>query len=331
MWGNNVSISFPLQGNLISGSKLEDWLRNELANVNQRVWLCSAYIKSSAFLRLLSLRKASEKLQASVLVRWQVQDLISGASDLDLFLICREQNINLYMRLDFHGKVYAIPPKGISVGSTNATASGLGFGVYPNGEVNTLVACTDENLRMVQDQFRGATQITEALYKLMCDELEALQTSKIFSPQWSENIMLHLQPPVSPMSLLVDECLLTDGRWWRLEQRGNLGAIEDHDLRLLGLVNNHCSKEQLRSALRNTKFFRWLLIKLSFEPQHELYFGSLTAALHDALLDDPGPRRSKVKTLLQNLLSWVQLADFDDFEIDRPRHSQRVRLTTKNL
>jgi hypothetical protein len=319
-------MSFPLQGQLITGPKLDEWLRQAIADARQHTWLCSAYIRSSAFLRLLSLRTSREPLQSSVLVRWQAQDLLSASSDLELFPICRERNVQLFMRLDFHGKVYAVPPAGISVGSTNATASGLGFGTQPNGEVNTLVDCTAENLRIVQDQFRGATLVTEQLYNLMRIELEGMQKSKGSSLQWSSEVLNRLQPPVIPKSLLVDECFMTDGRWLSLAPSAPRAASADHDLRLLGLVNSSFSEEELRSALRRTKFVRWLIHQVARASQRELYFGAITAALHDSLLDDPGPRRSEVKTILQNLLCWIQLADLNELSVDRPNYSQRVRL-----
>ena len=230
------------------------------------------------------------------------------------------------MSLDFHGKVYAIPPAGIGVGSTNATASGLGFGAKPNAEMNTLVGCTEENLRVVESQFQGSTLVTDQLYERIRLELEAMQRSSVHSSQWSSEIMSLLQPTVPPESLFVDECLVTDGRWWVLSPGSVRDPYAEHDLRLLGLVGSEQSQLQLQAALRQTKCVRWLTERIRQAPAHELYFGSLSSALHDALLDDPGPRRSEVKTLLQNLLSWVQLARLPELSVDRPNHSQRVRL-----
>lgn len=321
-----VSNAYPLQGQLISGPELEGWLRDTIATTRHEALLCSAYIRSAAFVRLVSSRTLAEPLRASVLVRWQAPDLLSSASDLALFPVCRERNIDLFLKLDFHGKVYAVPPTGIGVGSTNATASGLGFGIHPNAEMNTLVTCTDENLRIVRSQFNGATRITDQLYERIRLELEVMQKGRVQNTQWSSEVMSLLQPPTSAESLLVDECLATDGGWWN-QGHGSIpvpGA--DHDLRLLGLVGGAQGELQLQAALRQTKCVRWLTERVRQAPACELYFGALSSALHDALLDDPGPRRAEVKTLLQNLLSWVQLARLPELSVDRPNHSQRVRL-----
>jgi hypothetical protein len=321
-----VPTPYPLQGRLISGPELDDWLRQAIAATRQEAWLCSAYIRSAAFLRLLELRAPSEPLQASVLVRWQAQDLLNGASDLDLYPVCRERGINLLLKLDLHAKVYAVPPAGIGVGSTNATASGLGFGSNPNAEMNTLVTCTEENLRLVHSQFTGATPIGEELYERMRLELKDMRLSMVSSPQWSPDIMSHLQPLTPPVSLLVDECFLTDGRWWSQGSAVVLDAAAEHDLQLLGVSSSDIHQSELQSALWRTKCVRWLAEQLRRAHGQEMYFGAVTGALHDALLDDPGPRRSEVKSLLKNLLSWVQLAGLPEVSVDRPNHSQRVRL-----
>lgn len=318
--------SYPLQGQLISGSALDDWLRDSIAAASHGVWICSAYIRSAAFLRLLERRASIDQLQASVLVRWQAQDLLSAASDLELFPICRDRGIALFLKLDFHGKVYAVPPLGIGVGSTNATASGLGFGLHPNAEMNTLVPCSDANLRIVQEQFDGATRITEQLYDKLCRELESMKINKATSSEWSTDLMSLLKPAMPPSSLLVDECFLTDGHWWNQGHGADLCESAEHDLRLLGVASGGLSQVQLQSALRRTKCFRWLIEQLRCAQHCELYFGGLSAALHGALLDDPGPRRSEVKMLLQNLLSWLQLAQLPELRVDRPGYSQRVTL-----
>jgi hypothetical protein len=307
---------------------LDDWLRHAMASTRQKAWLCSAYIKAAAFERLLELRPKDEPLQAAVLVRWQPSDLLSGASDLDLFTVCCNRNLELFLKLDFHGKVYALPPLGISVGSTNTTASGLGFGSQPNSEMNTLVACTKENLDIVRNQFNGATRVTDALFERMRLEVEAMKRSNTPRPNWSSDVMSHLEPPEPPASLLVDECFLTDGSWWS-QRHGIDGYVAaEHDLQLLGESSSSLSEVALQAVLRRTKCIRWLTAQLISAPKCELYFGALTAALHNALLDDPGPRRLEVKSLLKNLLSWIQLADLPEVLIDQPNYSQRVRFIT---
>lgn len=56
-----------------------------------------------------------------------------------------------------------------------------------------------------------------------------------------------------------------------------------------------------------------------------MYFGEITANLHNALLNDPRPYRKDVKQLLANLLNWIAALDINEIVVDRPAHSQRVR------
>jgi hypothetical protein len=320
--------SYPLHGRLISGSGLEEWLRKSIAATQHEAWLCSAFIRSETFVGLLDDRVLDEPLKASVLVRWQAQDLLTGSSDLDLFPVCEERRIELYLKLDFHGKVYALPPLGIGVGSANATGSGLGFGDHPNAEVNTLVTCTCDNLRIVLSQFVGATRVTSQLYERIRFELDGMRKYPSRSPQWSSDITALLNPPSSPDSLLVDECFMTDGQWWLAATRTNEYSEAKHDLELLGFPARSNTTSNLEAPLRRSKCFRWLEKQLRLAPEDEMYFGALSVALHNSLLDDPAPRRCNVKTLVQNLLSWVQMVGVPEIVIDRPNYSQRIKLLT---
>lgn len=61
----------------------------------------------------------------------------------------------------------------------------------------------------------------------------------------------------------------------------------------------------------------------------EMYFGSLTQELHNALVTDPKPYRKDVKQQLANLLSIIERLNMEEIVIDTPNNSQRVRLTKK--
>ena len=61
-----------------------------------------------------------------------------------------------------------------------------------------------------------------------------------------------------------------------------------------------------------------------------MYFGQLSDELHNALVSEPKPYRRDVKVLLSNLLEWCQKLNLEEVEIDRPNHSQRIRLKKGN-
>ena len=85
------------------------------------------------------------------------------------------------------------------------------------------------------------------------------------------------------------------------------------------------NETRLRKSLGGCNAYLWLLSVLA-ENSNELYFGELTQLLHDTLVEDPRPYRKDVKVLLINLLGWINELDMEEVIIDRPRHSQRLRI-----
>lgn len=65
---------------------------------------------------------------------------------------------------------------------------------------------------------------------------------------------------------------------------------------------------------------------LTKHENHELYFGEASVLLHNVLLNDPKPYRKEVKELLGNLLRWIEILKYEEICVDRPKHSQRIRL-----
>lgn len=314
--------SFPLAGDLIRGSELHAWLFEAIPLVDAPIRICSAYMRSEAMQPLLS--RLPEGSTGKVLVRWRFEDLVKGSSDLSLFALCKQRGLKLFMRQQFHGKVYAIPPIGIGMGSANATLSGFGLHTYANTEVCTLVPQTPQSLAHVDSLFGGATLIDDDLFMLLSDACAAVIPNEPIG-DWPDEVLKHMAIESSPQHFLVDECLWSDGKWAAMG-RPPSGEAEIHDQLLLG-IEVGTSLPELQRALGRCLMLNWLRAQLEDVSSRELYFGNLSQRLHSTLLDDPGPRRSEVKTLLQNLLSWIEAVAHTEIVIDRPQYSQRVRLT----
>lgn len=309
----------PLLGTLIDAGSVQQWLSQSIAAAPE-VTLCSAYIRSEALRHLLAMAPAG--LSGRVLVRWQIGDLISGASDLETFEICQSRGLKLFIRLDFHGKVYCVPPHGVIVGSSNATLSGLGLRPGSNTEASTLVECKPSNMDLVDGFFTMATEVTEQIVAAIRVALCTVQDSPVSMVEWPESVLNLLSPTSDVSSLLVSECL-----WSTADGFGS--SVHDlqflHDLSLLG-VRHDDKPKRVQSALKKCALYRWLTKTLRHEPANALYFGRLSALLQDSLLDDPLPTRRDVKDLLQCLLFWIQRFASDDLTVDRPNYSQRVTL-----
>ena len=224
------------------------------------------------------------------------------------------------MCLDFHGKVYCLPPFGIVVGSSNVTLAGLGLRTGSNAEASTLVEISAGNLAAVEQFFQGATEVNEEIVAAMASVISDAKVSDPHDAGWPSSVMELLRPETGVQRLLVSQCLWSDP--------SDLGAQIPsaqliQDLSLLGVAAD-ATPLTVQRALERTAIFRWLVSTLSQQLRGEMYFGRLTATLHDALLDDPAPSRRDVKALVQALLLWVKAFASENLSVDQPNFSQRI-------
>ncbi len=142
---------------------------------------------------------------------------------------------------------------------------------------------------------------------------------------WSNEVLQKIVNHETIQSFLVSECFLTDGRAVTCGSTSNDDDIV-HDFSLLGLHSTQSDIDLIAECFRSTKLYKWLVQQLG-NSNSEIYYGTLAARLHDALLDDPKPYRSDAKKLLSNLYSWISLLGEERTNIaaDRPNHSQRMR------
>lgn len=311
---------FPLKGDLFDGAKTASWLMEALSKTQEPILLCSGFLRSEA-LRLL-LKSAPTGLTGKVLVRWRLGDLTSGASDLEAYTVAREHGLDFFLRLDFHGKVFCVPDQGVVLGSANATLAGLGLQGSSNAEVCTLVAPTDSNMSLIEDLFIGAHRVDDALFNQLSAAMEEVTQELKATDDWPEDLRQRLTLPAKVVGLLVSDCFWSD-TW--VPQGGGTTEEQRHDFALIGLTDSKVSDSRVAQAFRHSRMYRWLVEQLKLS-DGVTYFGALAVALHDSLLDDPGPSRRDVKTLLQNLLSWCQQMPGCSIKVDQPNHSQRVTL-----
>ena len=111
------------------------------------------------------------------------------------------------------------------------------------------------------------------------------------------------------------------------EGDGEEAEAARHDLALLGFGSaDRPSADEIRDRFLESRAWRWLEARLLGAPGREMYFGELSARLHDLLLDDPRPYRKEVKNLVSNLLDWAVGVAPARAVLNRPAHSQRFRL-----
>lgn len=315
------STAFPFSGQLIDGKTAAGWLLSKVADAPSGVSLCSAFLRSDAMKMLYNTEV--EAPRGRILARWRMGDLLSGASDLDSYPLAKRLGFKFFIRQDFHGKVFSIPGSGIIVGSANATLSGFGLKESSNSEVCTLVPDSDSNQTLLNEIFDGAIELSDALFEEISTVVGEVVMSKDDQHEWPGDLMDKLQSPEFSGRLLFSECFVSVPT---LEQSGFFTGLHERDLHLLGVSEANLDLHALERAFKATRIFRWLIHTLK-SSNGEMYFGSLSESLHNTLLDDPVVYRRDVKIVLQTLLQWCQLLDGAGVVVDRPNHSQRVRLT----
>lgn len=316
-----------LIGKLLDGNDAYRWIADALSNVEQPIDLCSAFLRSEALSALL--HSAPKSLSGRILVRWRLIDLIAGASDFEAYDIAVSRGFEVYMRLDFHGKLYSLPPHGVMVGSANATLSGLGLTSASNVEICTLAPSDSDSRRVIDGLYTDAVLVNAHLMSLLQGAYQQCEKSVSLEHEWPSSVLAVLFKPRTNSSLFVDECFWGSPDWLT-DSSIALGANAKHDQTLLGIFSgasvDGLSKKVLKRCVQQSAFYQWLVATIK-KNNGEIYFGQLSASLHDILADDPSPSRQNVKTFIQNLLNWVSLLNMDEILIDRPRYSQRIRLS----
>jgi hypothetical protein len=314
---------FQLSGNLIDGKSAYLWLVENSKYVTGDISICSAFLRSSIIEDLS--KSFNRDASVRVMVRWQLGDLLAGASDLKSYELCSEFGWKFFISLKFHGKVFHLPSQGILVGSANATESGFGLLSNSNSEACTIVADNDSNMDFVNHLFTNSVEMNHVLFKKLQTIFDHSKIDQI-SLEWPDEILedLLISSEINN-KLFISECFKTNGDEL-LSFPLNLSQDAKSDLSLLGLSDKYSSLEAVVKKFTGTKIFS-LLLSLLEERGGEIYFGTLTSAMHDWLVEDPAPHRREVKVLVKNLYCWVASLGSDalGLAVDRPNHSERIR------
>ena len=142
---------------------------------------------------------------------------------------------------------------------------------------------------------------------------------------WPESLFQEIKPQVSLDShFLMSELLRSSGKKI-INKSNDLGAEELTDLSLLSIADMSYSLDYIALRLKRTHLFIWLNLLIDSQ-DGEIYFGRLTSELHSALVEDPMPYRSEIKSLVSNIYSWVILLGpkLTGLAVDQPNHSQRL-------
>lgn len=284
---------------------------------------CSAFIKAKA-LQDEKFTKNLENKDVVIIARWQKHDLLSGASDLEVYELCKENNWRFGIDLNLHGKLFVIDNQDIFLGSANLTQKGLHIGLTGNHEFGTKISADQADLKKIDSFIQSeVTWMTDDLFALISDEIQKSRKDKepISSSLWSKMIDEAVNKPVE--FLWVQELAFsTPSEILTLNLDDEKAA---HDFDLLGLNLDDLREETLKRAFKRLRLYRWMCTILKEE---SLSFGGVSARLHSAILDDPKPYRVDIKNYNQILFEWAEFLS-EDFDVSQPNYSQVLSLKSE--
>ena len=276
-------------------------LRGELENYFKVSKICfcySAFFTDSAAVWFLKNRLKKENTR--VLLRGRPDDFLRGASTISAIKMILEKDIEIKISSALHAKIYVFDNI-IYAGSANLTAKGMALCENPNIEFGMNGNPTKRDLAIVENLWDQANRIDNRKLQIMQNYLDGVQTANLKE---------------KPTQMVWPDEIISETR--DLYCSDFPIDLNDDDVRW-------SNREHFLSSLS----YNWLLNTV--KKKGEVYFGELSQSLHATIFDDPKPYRKEIKDLLANLLNLVEKYDNRNLEIDRPRHSQRVKLKRANF
>lgn len=252
----------------------------------------------------------------SIVCRIAPRDFVAGSSDINALRMAIEGGWIAYCLPNLHAKMYLLDDRWLFVGSANLTGNGFGLSTLPNIEAMVKVSPTKEDLIEIDRLVSKAYPLTIEVLDEMEEYLYLYEdTSQDHVPnQWPRSIL-----PEREILLVTDFPFGFPGEYCKEYEA-------DPSLPFAKLELWKTSSEAKQDVLCKTASFRWLSNSMFEADEGAMYFGELTSKLHNDLSDDPKPYRREVKELLRNLLEYVSCYASEQFVIDQPKYSQRVRL-----
>jgi hypothetical protein len=312
-----------------SGWNLKSSIIDFVENAEELILLC-AYVKTNQIVELNN----DNKFQ-SIVVRWEIEDLLKGASDLSLYNYCKENNIALFRNTRLHMKVLWDNNGSLISGSANFTNKGIGeFGDY-NYELNTLVKSIEfEDALYLQKVIRDSEYVDDQLYLEIEKSINdsEIETNNIIElptvKKKSDFFLISELPQAESPAILFD----------MLSQKKSLSENEKqiliHDLILYEIVrqenesdflshleyqfNNHPFIVEFKDAVMRNHGNRP-------ERAGSMNFGAVRLWFAENTTTVPTPRPFELSEYIQVLYTWICYFD-DEFSWSVPGgHSQVIQ------
>lgn len=296
---------------ILMSKEIKKQIIEEVGKSKESIKIITAFCKNEG-MQFIEENVSETVRNKRLMVRFRMEDIISGATDFSIYESCKKLGWEMYVRFDLHAKTYIFDNKRCITGSANLTGKGVVREEGGNCEIASISEMEKEDIEKIETLFDKALLMNDEIYAMMSNEVQKVTRKKGKCYEWSEDIISQFVPDIS--------VLFT----YDFPVYSNYKEYKGKNVDFLCLENNW-KETDIRQAFKISKSYLWLK-KLIIDNGKEMYFGEITEKLHETLVNDPYPYRKEVKELLFNLLQWIQDLDLREIIVDRPNYSQRVRI-----
>jgi hypothetical protein len=287
-------------------SRTTDFFINE-----ELVILFSAYIKTDIIRQLNSNHNIKQ-----IIVRWEIEDLVKEVSDLDLYLYCRENNIQLFRNTRIHLKAAWNFDSKIIFGSANYTNRGVG----ESNSYNYELCGTNETISFIDKIYlnniiKSSSIVDDNYYHQLKKIVDSVEKTKIVYPEFEENIIETNSFLLSelPMSLSPDD--LYDVAIHSEDYKSLEHNCAAHDIALyqIDIFQEYPTfKIQLKDKFNSHPFIIALKNHIMEQESKSIRYGGVVEWIQKTTTTVPTPRSWEIKReqIVNILYTWI--CEFDE-------------------
>ena len=181
---------------ILVSQKILDRISDELSKSTESFLLISAYCKLP-LVKYFDTCISNIGIEKKLIVRFRPEDILFGASDLDIYPYCRDNGWKLYFRLDLHAKTYVFDRLRCIIGSANATGSGMNIGGFGNYEMAAVCELAEKDIQALKLLLLGSVEMNDSIYEIMHHAVDVQDTVATGLLQWPKKITDMFQPEYS--------------------------------------------------------------------------------------------------------------------------------------
>lgn len=309
---------------LISSDKIKDSYFAFLKN--QQVEIFCPFIKYEAFKTILEYQPSISR----VISRWDPREISNGASDIEVYQLCKEYGIDFYINKRIHLKATIKDRDSVFHSSANLTQRGLNLRQADshNHELSTIIKIQKFNdLVLFENIVQESIFVTDEIYRMMSEYLSNndYRVNEVDPfPEFEKMSKYYISQLPSSTSPQILFDIYSD-------KSENYSKTEIdcavHDLAIFK-VSEGLNSENFYIELKKSFFSHPFIEGLMKEVETEgfIYFGRVKQWLQNNCEDVPIPKRRELTEITQILYTWIGALGDDKYIIERPNHSQRIRV-----